>query len=362
MRPPADLIDDIYAAAFLPSLWPRVLDRLTEFAGGFGTVMLAMQGEDLRWIGTVAGAAVMEEFVSGGWMRHNQRAVRDAAMQHPGFLTNLDMFTPEELDADPLHAEFLRPRGLGWNFGTTVTAPSGDLIALNTEFRYEHGPVSTSIVEAVDPLRPHFARAALMSARLRLEEAATATRTLEALGLPAAVLDHRGRAIAINSLFHTLAPRLVTRADDRIGLSSRAAAAMLEQAVATLRQRDSAPCSFPVRGDETGPPLILHLVPIRREAHDLFSTAAGVLVATPVQQSGPPTASLLQGLFDLSPAEARVARKIAGGQNLEAVAAALGTSRETVRHQLKVVFQKTGTNRQAELVLLLSGAKGFSAA
>ncbi|RJF86410.1 LuxR family transcriptional regulator [Oleomonas cavernae] len=137
---------------------------------------------------------------------------------------------------------------------------------------------------------------------------------------------------------------------------------MLAQAVATLRQQDGTPRSFPVRGDETGPPLIFHLVPIRREAHDLFAAAAGVLVATPVQQSGTPAASMLQGLFDLSPTEARVARKIAGGQNIEAVAAALGTSRETVRHHLKVVFQKTGTNRQAELVLLLSGAKGFTAA
>jgi DNA-binding CsgD family transcriptional regulator len=68
-----------------------------------------------------------------------------------------------------------------------------------------------------------------------------------------------------------------------------------------------------------------------------------------------PPAQLLEALFDLTPAEARVARAIGEAQPPEDVAGALGVSVETVRKQLRAVFAKTGTSRQAELVRLLAG-------
>ena len=63
----------------------------------------------------------------------------------------------------------------------------------------------------------------------------------------------------------------------------------------------------------------------------------------------------MKGLFDLTPAEARVACGIGEAKSIEALAAQLGVSRETVRVQLKAVLGKTGLNRQAELASLLSG-------
>ena len=60
-------------------------------------------------------------------------------------------------------------------------------------------------------------------------------------------------------------------------------------------------------------------------------------------------------LFDLTPMEARVARAIAEGKTTEAVSIIHGVSRETIRTQLAAVLGKTGLNRQAELVALLSG-------
>lgn len=65
----------------------------------------------------------------------------------------------------------------------------------------------------------------------------------------------------------------------------------------------------------------------------------------------------LERLFDLSPAEARLARLLADGLSMEEAALQLGVSRNTVRSQLQAVFAKTGTNRQGDLVrLLLSSA------
>jgi DNA-binding CsgD family transcriptional regulator len=49
-----------------------------------------------------------------------------------------------------------------------------------------------------------------------------------------------------------------------------------------------------------------------------------------------------------------VAALLAGGMELEAIAASLHISPTTARNQLKSVFGKTGTRRQPELVALLA--------
>jgi DNA-binding CsgD family transcriptional regulator len=61
----------------------------------------------------------------------------------------------------------------------------------------------------------------------------------------------------------------------------------------------------------------------------------------------------LRSRFRLTPAEIRIALGIGRGETPAAVAAANGISLQTVRKQLKAVFAKTGTHRQAELAVLL---------
>jgi DNA-binding CsgD family transcriptional regulator len=68
---------------------------------------------------------------------------------------------------------------------------------------------------------------------------------------------------------------------------------------------------------------------------------------------------MMTDAFDLTPAEARLAAHLASGATLQAVAERLGISKETARNQLKMVFAKTGTNRQAQLVALLARLPGM---
>lgn len=79
-----------------------------------------------------------------------------------------------------------------------------------------------------------------------------------------------------------------------------------------------------------------------------------MVLATPVVARPVLPADLLVSLFDLTPAEARVAHKIAAGATVETIAETLGVSRETVRSQLKAALAKVGLTRQAELVGLLA--------
>lgn len=62
----------------------------------------------------------------------------------------------------------------------------------------------------------------------------------------------------------------------------------------------------------------------------------------------------LRSRFVLTPAEAQIALGIAEGKTLAAIAEMRNVAVSTARGQLKSVFAKTGTHRQAELVALLA--------
>ena len=62
---------------------------------------------------------------------------------------------------------------------------------------------------------------------------------------------------------------------------------------------------------------------------------------------------LVRQLFDLTPAEAAVARRLTSGLTLEDAAASLAISRNTARAHLRSIFSKSGITRQTELVRLM---------
>jgi DNA-binding CsgD family transcriptional regulator len=216
-------------------------------------------------------------------------------------------------------------------------------------------------VQLLDELRPHLARASMLSARLAFERSRAAALALEHVGLPAAVLGRSKRIIAANPSLEAMMPTVVQDRGARVALVDRNADALLAQALTRLTMRDDpgGVRSFPIAAREERPPLIVHLIPIRLGANDVFSSASAILVLTPVVPAEVPSAEVVQGLFDLTPAEARVARGISERKTVDMIAGSLGISRETVRTQLKAVLGKTGAARQVDLAALLAGARVF---
>jgi DNA-binding CsgD family transcriptional regulator len=62
----------------------------------------------------------------------------------------------------------------------------------------------------------------------------------------------------------------------------------------------------------------------------------------------------LQGLFQLTTAEAKLAESLYEGRSLNEIADANAVSIHTVRNQLKSALSKTDTRRQGELVALVA--------
>jgi DNA-binding CsgD family transcriptional regulator len=355
MKAEADLVDLIYEAALIPDVWPDVLDRLGEMADALAAVLFSLNQHGSRWLGNEAGIRLMGEYVNEGWMTKNTRLQRLVASGHSGFVTDHDFFTAEEMARDEAYTGFFWPRGLGESTGTLILVPNGDMLFFNFERLRERGPVERHVVETLDRLRPHLARAALISARRQFERARTAVDTLEGLGLAAAALSVDGRVMAVNRSLELSAPQVLIGARDRIALPELRADALMREALARIAAGDTKiVASIPLPSVGTHAAAVLHIVPIRRDARDIFSGTLALVVLTALTPSPSPGIDLLAGLFDLSPAEARVARAISQGQTMQYIAVRQGLSSETVRSQLKAVLAKTGTSRQAELVALLA--------
>jgi DNA-binding CsgD family transcriptional regulator len=357
---PADdpFIDRIYEAAAVPELWPGVLTEFARMAGAKEAVLIVSRGpEFLKWLASSPAFQNVpgEHFAFEGGPERTRRLL---ARQHAGFLTDHDVYTPDEMAQNPLFRDFLIPRGYGIGVATAIPVPSGDTIIVHAEGEFTRGPISSETVARLDPLRPHFARAALLSARLELERAQAAAQALEVLGLPGAVLGRAGRTMAANNLLAGLMPDVVQDRPSRLVLANVTADALLADAIAQAEMIAGAQVgSIPIPASEEHPPMIVHVLPIRGVAHDVFGNAVAMVVVTPVVPREVPTANVIQGLFDLTPAEARLAGIIAAGSQPREAAAGLGITEETARTTLKRVFSKTGVGRQADLVALLNGAQ-----
>ncbi|MBN9008383.1 MAG: hypothetical protein J0H40_23615 [Rhizobiales bacterium] len=352
-----DLIESIYEAAAVPTLWPDVLNRVSERVGGSGGVLVAARNGYDRLISSPNLAHAVHDFMNNGWAARDPRLPRALALNHPGFINDGDLLTDEEIATNDVYANFFRPHGIGYMAATMIHSPSGDFIGVVLERHQDDGPVPRDTVAFLDTLRPHLARASLLAFRIGFEQARAQAEALQAMGLPAAVLRHGGSVLAANALFQALIPTVAQDRRHRVVLMNDSADALLATALAQCRAGGlmTGPTSIPLPAEDDQPPMIVHLVPVRGAAHDVFSQSAMLLLVTPVDRAAVPTAEVLQGLFDLTPAEARIARGIGLAQSVEALAASQGVSRETVRSHLKQVLAKTGLSRQAELVSLLAG-------
>ena len=355
-----DLIERIYECSFSPELWPSVLADLAVVAGARGGILFMANAKAgiLNWTASDAIRDDVATFVEDGWIFRGSRLARAAREGSAGFVGDHDLFTEDELASDPAYRDFLRPRGLGWAAGTALTLPTSDVLVFSLERDFERGPADVEVIRSLDGLRPHLARSALMSARLRLERARTIAHALDLVGLPAVVLDGRRAILAVNGQAERLDGHVRWLAADTFAFNDGAADALLSQACAGLNDRSNrAIRSFAVRGGGDTVAMVAHVIPVRGVAADVFGHATGVLVMTPVTPAGAAPLELIQSLFDLTAAEAKVARALVAGSSIDGIATDFNVSRNTVRTHVRGVLEKTGCRRQAEVVALLSGLK-----
>jgi len=352
---PDIMLDRIYEAAVVPEQWEPVLRDFSESIGGWGGFLYTISSQSTHWLATRDSQELYRRFVAEGFGKHNHRIER--AIQRGLFgcvVSDLDLFTMDEMARDPMYA-FLRAHGIGWFAGCMFAPPHEDSLVISFERPYARGPYEPSNLRIFDQFRPHFARSTLVSARLGLERARGAADAMTAIGLPCAVVSRSKRLVVVNELFNQLIPTQVQDRRERVRLVQESADKKLAETLdALLRQESEKSSSIAVQGQGEQPPFVLHVIPVRRAANDIFSNCSCLLVATAVARAEAPPVLLLQGLFDLTTAEVRLVRGLVNGSTLAALAPQFGVEVSTLRVQLKSVFAKTGLSSQQDLVALLS--------
>ncbi|PDQ22479.1 LuxR family transcriptional regulator [Mesorhizobium sanjuanii] len=362
-----DLTDKIYEAAFVPDLWADTLEVAGNLSGSAnGAIFLFSDDSPVRGrlsdVSPVDGNSVedlrslFDEFVAGDAWKFSDVVQRMCSLQPASFVQVEDFLTAEEIERDQVRIH-LRAAGIGAHLCSAVAMPSGELVTFVFQRWTKDGRYDRSSVDRLDQLRPHFARAGMVSARLGMEQARATVSALEAIGLPAAVMTASGRVLTANSLLEDMPEIFLPTAHGGMAIASASANALFQQAIVENRH-NSAVRSIPVAANESRPALVIHLLPLRRAAHDIFSGADILVAATAVSASSVvPSPTILAGLFDLTPAEARLAATLSQGRPLKDAASDLNITVKTSRTYLERIFAKTGTRQQSQLVALLKSTE-----
>jgi len=114
------------------------------------------------------------------------------------------------------------------------------------------------------------------------------------------------------------------------------------------------------RGDEAPAGRVV-AVPLKPEPDGgaAIRAEAALFVDIPSDVEAAAEARHLQLAFQLTPAEARLAALLLSGTSLTEAASQFGVSHNTVRSQLRAIFEKTHVRRQADLMRLLQSSRSL---
>lgn len=360
-----DAIDHIYEAALVPETWPDAFARLAALAGGVSSAFVLYNGDEQpRFRAPPLLEPALRLFTtSDAWKQSMRVSSLNSPMMRElshRWVCADEFQTPEELRRDPVQL-VLRSLGLGAQAGTAVTMTTGEIVAFSVERLEEDGQFPADALARLGIVRPHLARAGLIVAHLREERANATVALMERLGLPAAVLSARGRVLATNKLLDSLPHIFRARAGGGLALPTQAANDLLGLACSQITRDVDAPSpSIPLPSIGGSEPMVAQILPLRRSAHDIFAGGDVLLAATSATGGAhAPSSQILEELFDLAPAEARLAVELASGKALKTIAAEQGIQFSSARTYLAQIFRKTGTHRQGELVSLLKNTQGL---
>lgn len=357
------VVQALYDAAMDETLWPSALRHLTAFTRSQAATFWSLDTPPPRLpILTIFNfdPAFMKEYLAG-MVPHDPTV--QYLVQHPDEPIVHDGLVIAERDKDRHPYYDWHGRNSDTRFrlvGQARPAPAVQAgVALHRTRRA--GRYEPADIERFAFLQCHLQRALAIAFRLGALNALqqSTTELLDRNAAAILLLDEQRRVIYANRS----AEKLLSAGDGirllakRIDLGNREENSRLEELIAstlsgiTSQGRGGAMRVSRYSGKR---PCSILVAPISRR----YSGISGVNPAVCVVITDPEAKDLLphdllRDIFGLTAAEAKLAALIASGQELRTAAAGLGITYGTARARLAVVFQKTQTTRQAELVALL---------
>jgi DNA-binding CsgD family transcriptional regulator len=282
------------------------------------------------------------------------------------YASNLDVPERERFNEIRFYREWVEPQGMAYAAGSIVLREGGWDTQIFLQRAPHHPPFSREEMAQFNRLVPHVQRAIQMRQRfaeLQVGQDFLASG-LDVLAMPTFLFDEYGRVAHMNRSADTLLQASVSlRIEDGHLLTSDVAATRKLNFELTNAIHASRGHSLELNGVVLLPrlgrmPQMLMIAPLRL-ANGATVCGAALVFAFDPESTPPITADLVRRLFGLSEAEAELAVALCSGKTLDETAVARGTSIHTIRSQLKSIFVKTGTKRQADLVSLLLASPAY---
>lgn len=365
------LIGILYEAALDPSRWNDFVKGLSAaYRGAPVRLALILPGDPPEGQHYLVGlsedyaGSFLEQFTGGlPWSS-------ELMAEYASRWSSLDdLFSDVDLRSTEFYQAWMKPQKLPavWPIGAPILDRDGLPIGGLTVFRQAGGQAFREDEIALgELLLPHLRAAGRVAARLSgvQRERLALAEVMDRLPMGVILLDRRRQPTVTNK-----GAQQILALEDGLALGPKgpcAADPHDNQALRKLMESVFEP--EPAHEIEAGGfiavkrpsgkrAFVVMATPLLAAPPGSESTDAVVSVYIADPEAGQVSATeVLETVYSLTPAEADLVRLLAEGHSLEAVAELRGVTMNTVRSQLKQVFSKTDTKRQAELVrLVLTG-------
>ena len=369
-------VSAVYRAATGDLSWPQALEQVAALFGAKLAVLHHVDLQDRRLLSLQsAGDAAIEDVVLQYVRQYHLVDPRRAQLLDPNIVNSGDWyFDHQHLDEkfvarNEFYQHFMAAYGLRY-VAAKLTMPAADKSAIFAiELPPQRGPLNADEREQLRRLGEHVDEALRAYERVRRMQAQVLAghRLLQDFAYPMWLIDidrfvHYANAPA--KVENEKARCLVQRGTSLAATSQRLDGLLAAQLHQLQSRGHGAAAVVPGRPAGSSEPLWLHLsLLIPQQVVGAFGAQPMVLVTLfdPAQVPAVDPFALTS-LLDLTPAQARVAARLAAGATPEQIAQASGTHLATVRSHLSQVMRRVGIQRSAELVRMLQGGHGLWAA
>jgi DNA-binding CsgD family transcriptional regulator len=342
------------AAAVDPARWSEALETAATCTGSRGAVLLPVVGAlPIVWA-TPSMAESVELYVKGGWISRDERYRAIAPFLKQGVATDDDCMPLEARKRSPFYQEFLAACHLTEWAG--VRMGRGEWVwNLSLQRAPGQDPFSAPELQWLAKLSNTLDSVVQISAALGLARAEAALNAFDFSERAALLLDRSAHVIRINAAAERLIGEDLQISAGRVHCRDPKSNDLLGRAIKTLLWDPEASTAPPVVLQKvSGGRLVIYPMRLPGLTTSPLSAFHAILVISDTDVTHPAATVTLRDVFDLTAAESRLAVAVASGKDLETFSAERQLSKQTVRNQLKSVFLKTGTNRQAQLTVILS--------
>jgi DNA-binding CsgD family transcriptional regulator len=271
-------------------------------------------------------------------------------MRARGIAVDQDFTSQDEIAQLPYYQDLLASRSLRWFAGIGFEV-KGRLWCLSLQRTVAQGLYAPDEQQRLAALSPLLRRAALLTSVVEKARLAGLTQAFDVIERAALVLDAEGRALCWNEAFTALLGPGLKLAGGRLIAEDPEASRQLD---ALVRPAGRPPLASVIVKRRDSAPVLIRIVPLVGPSRGLFAGGTTLLLGSDPGTVPVPPFEVLQAAYQLTPAEARLAQAVSGGDTVAEAASRFSITAATARSQLKAIFAKTGATRQSDLVRIVS--------